>query len=510
MEPLQQQTWTLPEDLPLSELRNALFDTFAVKPETITQFTRSWYDTFDWCLYQQKQLLVKQGTTWILQDFKGFLIEELPGQRKKLRFLWDFPDSPLRTELAKSIDIRSLIELGREDVRAEELRIINNDKKIVAFVTLQESISRSSGEKMAMVSLREVRGYGKRFHQIANYILSAGVAESTSYADILSMLLAETGRKPLDYSSGYNVSLKPDMCAIDALKEIYSYLGEQIRKNEQGVTDDIDSEFLHDLRVAVRRIRSALALIRGVMAPEIEERFKGDFSYIGQITGPVRDLDVYLLSEGDYKSRLPERLQVGMDYFFQDLSASRKREQRKLVAWLRGNRYQQILNDWQGIFDGGKPIPIDKNGDMPIKDVADKIIYKRFRRVLKDGNIIHRGSPDEDLHRLRIQGKKLRYCLEFFTTLYDRDKMKELVKHLKILQNNLGDFNDLSIQQDMLAEYLSQIKPTTIKARELAASIGGLMTDLGRRHHEIRVQFEETFVQFSQKKNIDIYQELFR
>jgi CHAD domain-containing protein len=510
MEPLQQQTWTLPENFPISGLRDALFKTFAIKPGATTRFTRSWYDTFDWRLYQQKQLLVKQGTKWILQDFRGCLVEELTGQRKKNRFLWDFPDSSLKEELSKSIDIRSLLELGREDVRVEELKIVNNDKKIVAFVSLQESIVRNSGEKLAMVSLREVRGYGKRFHQVASHLLSTGVSESSSPANILSMILAGTGRHPLDYSSGYNVPLEPNMRAIDALKEIYSYLGEQIRKNEQGVIDDIDSEFLHDLRVAVRRTRSGLALIREVLAPEIVERFKEDFSYIGQITGPVRDLDVYLLSESDYKSRLPERLQIGMDYFFQDLSARRKVEQRKLVSGLRSNRYQQILNNWQDIFAGEKEIPTDKNGAMPIKDVANKIIYKRFRRVLHDGSNIHRGTPDEDLHRLRIQGKKLRYCLEFFSPVYDRDTMKGLIKQLKVLQNNLGDFNDLSVQQDMLAEYLSQLKSATIKARELAASTGGLMTDLSRRHHEVRIQFERAFAHFSEKKNIDVYQELFR
>lgn len=510
MEPLQQQAWILPDDISISELRNALVDNFAVQPGATTQTTRYWYDTFDWSLYRQKQLLVKQGTKWILQDFQGRIVEELSGQRKKFHFLWDFPDSPLRTELAKSIDIRSLIDIGGEDVKVEELRIVNNDKKIVAFITLQESISRGSGEKLATVSLREVRGYGKRFHQIANYILSAGVDANSSPADTLAMLLAGTDRWLLDYRSGYNVSLEPDMRAIDALKEIYSYLGERIRKNEQGVIDDIDSEFLHDLRVAVRRIRSGLVLIRGVMAPELVERFKDDFRYIGQVTGAVRDLDVYLLSESDYKARLPERLQVGMDYFFQDLSARRRREQRNLVAELRGDRYKQIIRDWQDIFTSQKAIPIDKNGDMPIKYVADKIIYKRFRRVLRDGSRIHRGTPDEDLHRLRIQGKKLRYCLEFFASIYDREQMRELIKQLKVLQDNLGEFNDLSVQQNMLSGYLSQVKQTTIKARELSASIGGLMTDLSRRHHEVRVQFEERFARFSQKRNVDIYQELFR
>jgi len=80
---------------------------------------------------------------------------------------------------------------------------------------------------------------------------------------------------------------------------------------------------------------------------------------------------------------------------------------------------------------------------------------------------------------------------------------------LKKLQNNLGDFNDLSVQQDMLANYLTHVRPGSRKSMRLAASIGGLMSDLSRQHQELRTHFEETFARFSCSDNLSLYNEIF-
>ncbi len=509
MQPLRQQAWTLPEHFMLSDLHAGLEETFDLKPGRARKYNRSWYDTFDWRLFRNKRLLTREGNRWLLLDFQGNQLQVLSSRRKSFRFSWDFPDSPLADALGKFLDVRALNELGGEEVESSELRILNRDKKIVAFLELQTSINRSSGHRLQTVRLQEVRGYSKRFKQAADFLQRFGVVQQAGPAEDLRVLLQGSGREPLDYSSGYNVALDPQMTGIEAVGHIYRSLLESMQRNEQGVIEDLDTEFLHDLRVAVRRTRSALALIKDVLAPELTARFKKEFRYIGRMTGPVRDLDVYLLSEDDYKARLPERLQEGLGYFFEDLAARRKREQRALVRSLRSPRYKQILADWDQVLESQDGIPAGKNGDLSIGILAGRIIHKRFRRVLRDGRKIHPGTPDSELHRLRIEGKKLRYSLEFFASLYDQEQMKQMIRQLKILQNNLGDFNDLSVQQEMLAGYLSQIPPGTKKSRELAAAIGGLMTDLADRHREVRTHFEETFAHFAGKKNLSLYHSLF-
>jgi CHAD domain-containing protein len=128
---------------------------------------------------------------------------------------------------------------------------------------------------------------------------------------------------------------------------------------------------------------------------------------------------------------------------------------------------------------------------------------------LKDGSAIKRSSPDEDLHQLRIQCKKLRYILEFFTSLFPPAEMKLAIKQLKRLQDNLGTFNDLSVQQEMLQQYLAGIRPGSKKSQQLAIAIGGLLTTLFHEQQKARKGFYKRFHQFSCEENQQLYTKLF-
>ncbi len=509
MKPSQHGIWILPEDYVPSDLKQSFSDTFIVRTGSVKESSRIWYDTFDWRLFRKKQRLTSDGSNWILDDFQGRQLAVLESPRKSFRFTWQFPDSPLRQSLKKTLDVRGVLQICVEELESYSLNLCNTDEKIVVFLDIQQSTNRLTRSKRSVAHIKEMRGCGKRFKRAVKILESSGAVQVSSVADLFPFVLEGTGRNPLDYSSTYSVPLTPEIKSIDAIRQIHAFLLECIRRNEEGVIADLDSEFLHDLRVAVRRTRSALTLFKGVLATDITDRFKEDFHYIGQITGSVRDLDVYLLNEKQYKDSVPERLQQGLTYFFENLTESRKEEQRKLVSSIRSKRYQQILADWSQLLDKESLLPAGEKGDIAIGVLAGKIIHKRFRRVLQDGHNIRQDTPDIALHKLRIQCKKLRYCLEFFVPLYGPKQMKQFIRQLKMLQNNLGDFNDLSVQQQVLATYLSRIKPGTRKSVELAASIGGLMTNLATQHQWTRDHFEKTFTHFCCPKNMALYQKIF-
>jgi len=509
MQPLQQLAWTLPKNSTLSNLQIELANRFDLKAGPVKKHIRKWYDTFDWRLFRAGYVFIREGSNWILRDTDGNNLHTLKNERKTFRFSRELPKSPLRAALDEILDVRALIELGRADVRSIQLGILNRDSKIVAQLEMEEAGRRRHEQRLVTVRLHEIRGYAKWFNKVAAFVRAFGAEVRADSTDILRFILQGSGRRPLDYSSGYNVPLEPGMKSITAVAHIYRFLLNNIQCNEQGVIDDIDTEFLHDLRVAVRRTRSGLSLIKDVLDPEVAKRFKEEFRFIGRITGPVRDLDVYLLNRDSYTRRLPQRLRRGMEYFFSDISARRRQEQRTLVRTLKGTRYRQILTDWESLLHPEGKLPAGNKGGVPISELAGSIIHKRFRKVLRDGKKIHQNTADRELHRLRIECKKLRYSLEFFASLYNPEQIKQLVRQLKMLQKNLGDFNDLSVQQQMLADYLSQIRPRTVASRELAASIGGLMTDLNRQHNEVRAHFEETFAYFARRKNLDLYHAIF-
>ncbi|MEN8198465.1 MAG: CHAD domain-containing protein [Thermodesulfobacteriota bacterium] len=508
MQPLHQCTWSFPDHYSPAEFHLALTEQFDTLSTTLPTFQRTWFDTFDYRLFQKKQLLVKEGSNWILQDFQGAPLHTV-SSRIKHPFSQQFPKSGLRDTLQGITGIRALIELVQEEVHTSRVTILNRDQKVVAILILEESLSIGGENTLLSASLQEVRGYEKRYKAVVAFLRRVGASKEDGPVAILRMSLERKGRSPLDYSSAYNVPLEPTITTGEAVSRIYLSLLNDIRCNEQGVIDDLDTEFLHDLRVAVRRTRTALSMTRATLSDEDTEHFKQAFRHIGRMSSPVRDLDVYLLSEDKCRARLPERLQEGLDHFFNDLAERREKEQKELVSFLGSQRYRQTLLDWERLFDGSCCLLGNSSSTLPVIELANRVIRKRFQRVLRDGRKIHPGSPDSKLHLLRIQCKKLRYGLEFFSSLHDPREMKQLIGCLKKLQNNLGDFNDLSVQQEMLAKYLTGLRPGSKKSRETAASIGGLMTDMAREHRLIRSHFEETFSRFSRKDNLDLYAKLF-
>jgi CHAD domain-containing protein len=114
-------------------------------------------------------------------------------------------------------------------------------------------------------------------------------------------------------------------------------------------------------------------------------------------------------------------------------------------------------------------------------------------------------TQDEEVHELRIEAKKFRYLLEFFATLYQTKKIKQLVNRLKVLQDNLGRFNDFSVQQESLNTYLQGHQNNA----EMAKSIGALLMVLAQKQIEERGHVEERFAGFANAVTAKLVHELF-
>ncbi|MGB2691718.1 MAG: CHAD domain-containing protein, partial [Thermodesulfobacteriota bacterium] len=277
------------------------------------------------------------------------------------------------------------------------------------------------------------------------------------------------------------------MKSLDAAKLIFRNLLETMRVNEFGIIEDIDTEFLHDFRVAVRRTRSALSQIKAVFSVEDTIKFKDKFSVIGKATNELRDLDVYLLTEDSYKRMLPEDLRPGLDPLFDSLSEQREKAKKECSDYLRSDSYKNSIRTWEEFLDSCESDPeIAPNSERPVIDLAKENIWKKYSRVTKLGKKIPTNTPDPEVHNLRIECKKLRYLLEFFTSLFPEEERKTAIKHLKKLQDNLGDFNDLYVQQQSLKKFLSQtdIGYDQSKQKTLAAA-GGLVSVLYQRQNDV-------------------------
>ncbi|MGD9309605.1 MAG: CHAD domain-containing protein [Desulfosarcina sp.] len=484
-----------------------LFD--GIRQETATDAFEV-MDSFDWRLFKSGCLLYKIGHRYQTVDRRtGRPINTLEIRTvKSLRFHWDFPESAFAAALKRCLEMRSLMPLGtiqRQIVRHE---LLNCDKKIVARLAME--IYRLNGEDATVrqCRIRPVRGYEKATKQIVACLEKMGLQRAEQIPAL--RLIADSGFAPGVYTSKISIALQPDMPAAEALRRIMHQLLSVMRLNLPGVRDDIDSEFLHDFRVSVRRARSLLSQMKGVLDELTTSGLQRQLRSMGAITGNVRDLDVYLLKKSKYVNLVPEVLKPGILQLFRSLQQKRRYAKDRMLNAMQRPDFRAALSDLDR-FVQSDPLSESSSPDgrRPIGELARAVIYKRYRRVVKKGRRITDATPDAELHALRIDCKKLRYLLEFFSSLFPKDQMKLLIKQLKQLQENLGDFNDLSVQQAFLVQYLQSTKPQSVRVVPLAAAIGGLITRLDMEHQRVRSQFLSVFDRFHSKENKARFKKLF-
>jgi CHAD domain-containing protein len=323
-------------------------------------------------------------------------------------------------------------------------------------------------------------------------------------------MLASGGRTAGDYSTKLNFNLEPDMRADEATRIILRDLLRTMRLNEAGIKADIDTEFLHDFRVAVRRTRSALSQTKGVFPEAPTLRFQQEFAYLGKFTNDLRDLDVYLLAERSYKAMLPDQLKSGIDPLMTYLKQKRSAALKSVTKELNSQKYADILSDWDAFLNEPDPERgTAANGATPIIDLARRRIYKRYKRIVKWGRQILKKMEDDQLHALRIECKKVRYLLEFFQSLFPAKAVSASIKQLKLLQTNLGDFNDLCVQEDYLGHIVEELPLADSEDKHLFLSIGYLINTLHQEREQVKAEFAQAFAGFTTPTNRKLFKKLF-
>jgi CHAD domain-containing protein len=507
----------LPGDYGLEQLVSDLSSDYELLDEAPVGSAFAVYDSFDWRLYQRGYALYRldeQLRVRCLEEVDWLLTAEA---RHEPGFAWELPDGPIKEEVGPILGVRRLLKLVEGEAQAITLRVLNADEKTVARLVFEESCTRPEGEARdcwRVVWVQPVRGYPRYARELAEHFESQGFS-SYGPLDAYRAALATASATPGDYSARLEaIQLSAEMRADEAVKVILRFTLEVIRRNEPGIQADLDSEFLHDYRVAVRRTRSALTQIRGVFPTQSVDHYKGEFAQLGQLTNPLRDLDVYLLKEANYREMLPDSLRAGIDPLFAYLREQRVSALEAVCQGLQEPRYQAFLAQWEAFLTSAPPETSDPsapNASRPAIELARERIYKRYRRVIRDGEAIlaDESAADEALHMLRIDCKKLRYLLEFFASLFPPGEIEELVKQLKRLQDNLGDFNDLCVQSDYLLMVSQELPLESEQARESLAAIGCLVGLLEAEKVRVRGEFAETFRDFAAKGNRKRFRALF-
>lgn len=469
---------------------------------------KTFYDSFDWRLYNADLICeFNQSKSFSYLNLINYVSEQLVSSinlEKVPPFVSELDNPQLAQQLLPLLEMRALLPITSLNLQQYLLNILNDDQKTIARLHIEEYETLKH-----RVILEPIKGYNKAAARLSQFFIDT-LALKIVTKPVLIAALKTQARKPCEYSSKLNIQLEPALSAHKAVKIIYSQLLQAIKLNEQGTINAIDSEFLHDFRVAVRRTRAGLSQLKTVSPDDVTCRYGEYFAWLGQITGTTRDLDVYLLNFEQYKTSLPPSMREDLNPLREFLTVKQAAAQKELVTQLKSKKYLTTLIDWeQYLKQSGVQTANEAKPKLSIKQLADFRIWKLYQRVIKQGTRINDQSPATALHDLRKTCKKLRYLIEFFQSLYPASEIKALIKTLKELQELLGDFQDCAVQEQALKHFSEEMMQSGGCPSQTFLAIGVLVQVLDAKRCKARSDFAGRFTVFAAPQNYAIFKSLF-
>jgi len=203
-----------------------------------------------------------------------------------------------------------------------------------------------------------------------------------------------------------------------------------------------DAEGVHQMRVALRRMRSAMTIFAGCMSPAADLR--EELQWLATTLGEGRDLDVFLTQTlPPMQQQLPH---AGLEILHRNALKAHRAAYAEIRAALDSQRYQRLLLRLGAWLESGDH---QKHEELLV-DFARDLLQKRHRKLRQLGKHWH-GMNAEERHAARIAAKKLRYAAEFFAGLFAEEKSKRYLRRLADLQSILGDLNDIAATDRLIA-----------------------------------------------------------
>jgi CHAD domain-containing protein len=346
----------------------------------------------------------------------------------------------------------------------------------------------------ALVEVREVVGYAKPARLACEALESLGLTRCEG--DAMTQWAEAAGVDLGGFRATMAIPLDPAMSAVDGFRAVLAHQARAIGANWSGTIDRSDTEFLHDLRIALRRTRTVLGEARGVLPDDVRAAARQDFAWLAGLTGPARDLDVYLLEWGQYVDPLGPEAADALGPLREVLAQQCDAAHAELEEALRSPRATELMDRWTAwlgaSLDGG--VPGDR-AERSLGSLVAKRIVRAQTIVIERGRLIEPATPAERVHDLRKDAKKLRYLLECFGPLLPDAPRKRFVKRLKALQDTLGEHQDAEVHVAMLDGIAHQLDAAGASTATMIA-IGRLTERLEQQRRRARADFADRFADY--------------
>jgi len=291
--------------------------------------------------------------------------------------------------------------------------------------------------------------------------------------------------------------VKPDyrvvgkaMTPVEAFRAVCAVCVQHIEANRHGALAAADPEYLHQMRVALRRMRTALEVFADSVPEEVASPLLGEVRWLSRALGSARDWDVFIAAT--LKPALSARPRHpglrALRAAGEELCADARRTAHRA---LESRRYYAVMRTLRALSyaDADAAAPDGKVRVLPMRVRASTVIAAMYAKARKRGRGLKR-LDDAELHRLRNAMRRLRYGLLFLAPLLPEARARSLAATVEVLQETLGELNDSALARELLREAHAQARgPQRRKARKLLKK--RLAGARAARREDLRTQWQD-------------------
>jgi triphosphatase len=374
-------------------------------------------------------------------------IEATSRARSAVPDLAGIPDTDLRNRVSQIIGAKRLVPIFRVEV-LRDTRIVSPAPGSSMEVSIDRGSVVAGASRVAIseVELELKAGPAWRVFELALAIsqrYAARLANRTK-AEHGYELAGAIRAAPVRASLGV---VRRGMSANEAFRTVCVTCLNHLQANQPGVLRGEDPEYLHQARVALRRLHSGFDAFRRIADSDAFKSHARSLREFTRALGPARDWDVFA---GQTLAPVMEQFpgHAGLASFERACARLRAQANASTGRLFSSRRYQRILLGLGGWLSQGECLDA-RDGAADVREHAAQTLERCHRRVLKRGKKL-KSRGLRGLHRLRIAAKKLRYAAGFFSPLYPPRRTQPMHAALNDLQDLLGAINDCASAPEMI------------------------------------------------------------
>jgi inorganic triphosphatase YgiF len=450
-----------------------------VQPQRTINQEDIYLDTFDWRLFRRNVLLRLRrtgGKSFYTLKSIGKMEGGLAERREieceatgKIKESWNIVSQEIAAEIAEIIYPRRLVEHISIRTRRLASTITCPDGTEVEMVFDAAGFQAAGLDRSHVARLFEIEIELKKGAPEALDALAKNIAETFSLVPSPHSKL-ETAIERLGISfpaktPPAELVVRADDRLDIAVKKILAFQLHRLQEHVPGTIADIDTEFVHQARVATRKMRSLLRLCADAVPKRSADYFAGELLWLGSIFGCVRDLDVFSLNLSKFKTDINFAPNRPMEILLRQIQEERAGVLADLKEGLASTRWR-IFSLRLSTFTTRKPAihPLAPLALATVAETSPAIIAGLFNKAIAQGARVLLKPKLENFHKLRIQFKKLRYAAEFFNPAFE-DRLSPFIAAVTKMQDCLGELQDTVFTKELIVGLMKKWKGSVMDPR---------------------------------------------